>query len=365
MDIKELKNKKGIYKLSINNHIYIGSSNNLGQRLKKHIMTLSYGYHDNQYLQRCFNKYGSSALKWEIVEIVDIETTREDLLKLEKHYIEIYNADLNLKKDPTTEYNCITTSIKVYQFNLFGDLLKEWPSMSEAARFYNISPSNIRTCATNRKRQRTSSGFLWGFNPVYDGDLYILYVYDLNGNLLSRHSSTVEIYETYFSEQPRKDTLSVIKTKINKSPYKFIYINTNKDFKPDPNYKPRYRDKTDIEKRLEENPIVYVYNKDGELLYSKRYNDFDNKSYIRIALHKTGSHKLYYSLENNIGEKFYKNYNAVNITAINIETQEKQSFTSAVECSWHLFSNRNDSKNILKHIKRNTPFKGYIFKRDC
>ena len=56
--------------------------------------------------------------------------------------------------------------------------------------------------------------------------------------------------------------MSVIKTKINKSPYKFIYINTNKDFKPDLNYKPRYRDKTDIEKRLEENPIIYVYNKD-------------------------------------------------------------------------------------------------------
>lgn len=60
---KKLKNVKGIYKLTIANHIYIGSSVNLYKRLLSHFNSLKSNNHDNEYLQRCVNKYGIENLK--------------------------------------------------------------------------------------------------------------------------------------------------------------------------------------------------------------------------------------------------------------------------------------------------------------
>lgn len=53
----------GIYKLTIKSHIYVGSSVDLRKRLNCHIRQLERGIHDNEYLQRCVNKYGLVNLK--------------------------------------------------------------------------------------------------------------------------------------------------------------------------------------------------------------------------------------------------------------------------------------------------------------
>ena len=57
IDVK-LKNKIGIYKLMIANHIYVGSSINLYKRLLVHSNELHKCEHHNTHLQRCVNKYG-------------------------------------------------------------------------------------------------------------------------------------------------------------------------------------------------------------------------------------------------------------------------------------------------------------------
>ena len=49
---KELSLKSGIYKLMINNHVYIGSSSNLYYRLKEHLSKLRKCIHKNPYLDR-------------------------------------------------------------------------------------------------------------------------------------------------------------------------------------------------------------------------------------------------------------------------------------------------------------------------
>ena len=50
---------------------------------------------------------------------------------------------------------------KVYQYNKDGTFIKEWDSISDAARFYNTYRSNI-VCNCKGKT-RHSAGFLWSY----------------------------------------------------------------------------------------------------------------------------------------------------------------------------------------------------------
>lgn len=80
--------------------------------------------HENEYLQRAFNKYGINEVSFELLEECKTATLLE-LRTREKYYMDLLHPDLNLKPDPVSEQNCVTTSRKVYQFNLFGELIKE------------------------------------------------------------------------------------------------------------------------------------------------------------------------------------------------------------------------------------------------
>jgi hypothetical protein len=92
-----------------------------------------------------------------------------------------------------------------------------------------------------------------------------------------------------------------LRKRINSNiPYKNIYISTTKTFKPDSNYKPHYREKTDLEIILEQNPIIYVFNKQGSLLYSKNFKEFKSPTYVKHALQSNKNCKYKYSLTNSI-----------------------------------------------------------------
>lgn len=49
----------------------------------------------------------------------------------------------------------------ILQYNLEGNFIKEWSSVSEAAKFYNISSSNIVTNCNGR--YKTAGGFVWKY----------------------------------------------------------------------------------------------------------------------------------------------------------------------------------------------------------
>ena len=136
---------------------------------------------------------------------------------------------------------------------------------------------------------------------IYSGSIEILYVFDLNGNYLNKFSNTVDIYLTYFPNLKRKSVLSQIRKKINsKIPYKNIYISTDQKFKPDLNYKPRYHDETELEKTLKTNPIIYVFSKNGNLIYSKNFKDFRSPNYVKKALQSKLRYRYVYSLTDNV-----------------------------------------------------------------
>lgn len=95
-----LLNKQGIYKISNNETgiCYIGSSTDIGSRLRKHFSELRFNRHPNKRLQTDFNTYGVEILSWSI-----IEETNENLIAKERQY-QIDTGIDNLYNDKISNY---------------------------------------------------------------------------------------------------------------------------------------------------------------------------------------------------------------------------------------------------------------------
>lgn len=80
----------GIYiiKNTSNNKIYVGQSINTEARQQEHMRKLRNNNHSNDYLQKSFNKYGEEVFDFIVID----RCPKEDLDKLESHYIEKYNS---------------------------------------------------------------------------------------------------------------------------------------------------------------------------------------------------------------------------------------------------------------------------------
>lgn len=78
----------GVYKITINSIVYIGSSSNLKRRLSDHLKFLNKNKHQNKHLQSSFNKYSIEKLIISILEFCKVENLKER----EDFYINEYNA---------------------------------------------------------------------------------------------------------------------------------------------------------------------------------------------------------------------------------------------------------------------------------
>jgi group I intron endonuclease len=89
-----MKTNCGIYKITINNKIYVGSSVNLKSRRWKHLSLLRNGNHHNKHLQSAYNKYQD--FNWNIVEYVNKIEDRIELknvlMEREQYWMDEYNV---------------------------------------------------------------------------------------------------------------------------------------------------------------------------------------------------------------------------------------------------------------------------------
>ena len=117
-----------------------------------------------------------------------------------KHYgtaIERMKKTLTNRKD---------MSKKVYQYDLEGNLIKEWDSTREAGR-NNFNASAISACCLGKVK--THKGYIWSYKPIDNFDIYLsdkkifkkVYQYDLNGNLIKEWLNVKEASknEYYYS----------------------------------------------------------------------------------------------------------------------------------------------------------------------
>ena len=88
--------ESGIYKIrnSITSDCYIGSATNLRQRWIAHRSALGLNRHNNQHLQNAWNKYGSDAFEFIVIELCE----KSQLLEKEQHYIDSETPAYNISK---------------------------------------------------------------------------------------------------------------------------------------------------------------------------------------------------------------------------------------------------------------------------
>lgn len=79
----------GIYRITniINNKVYIGQSINIEDRFAHHRSSLSHNRHENEHLQRSWNKYGAQHFMFEVLE----ECSEEELDSKERYYINLFD----------------------------------------------------------------------------------------------------------------------------------------------------------------------------------------------------------------------------------------------------------------------------------
>lgn len=164
---KDLNQKCGIYKITCNEHSYIGSSINIYYRLKRHISDLLRNKHANKYMQNAFNKYGKDSFNFEVIE----ECSRVVLIKTEAHYIQSMTPDLNFIQNPVAVVHSnetllkISTTLKeayaskriknpisrtVHQYNITGFYLKSYESCAEAEKQLNLPKGKVSKVASGK-----------------------------------------------------------------------------------------------------------------------------------------------------------------------------------------------------------------------
>lgn len=240
-----------IYKITnkLNNKSYIGqTTNTIANRWRDHKKNFN-SLQDDMVIHKAMHKYGETAFVLEQIE----ECNNEDLSNREQYWIAYYNTYENgynstiggegapiVDRKQVLQYweegssvaeictkvgadrhticaildanNIDSLSIKtrslgtkIEQYSLNGEFIREYDSISEAARdVANACPSNINGCCA--KRHTSAYNYLWKYKddptPIDEfvarqkatgkGKQKLVEQYDLDGNLLNVFSSCRE-----------------------------------------------------------------------------------------------------------------------------------------------------------------------------
>jgi len=139
---------KGIYKITniLNGKYYVGSSKDVQGRLKSHKSMLKTNKHRNSKLQNAYNKYGADSFTFSMVEKVDKELKKLELLAVEQIYLdiavkeEVYNLNFTANSGGAE-----VLKIPCYLLDLDGNILSGFDSISECYKNYlNMSNCSSR-----------------------------------------------------------------------------------------------------------------------------------------------------------------------------------------------------------------------------
>lgn len=203
-------------KNNINNKIYIGKTvNDYQTRWEQHIHASFYQFNTKDYnflLHKAIRKYGKANF---IVELIEDNLSENDSISREQYWINFYKSSIlfedgkgynmtyggegsvtidrekvfelwnnglgsieiskQLKHDKTAIKTILllypgydkeidfvrNNGVRVYQYNSNGELIKEYPSITYAARIFNVDPSIINKCCN--KEKQSCRGFFWSY----------------------------------------------------------------------------------------------------------------------------------------------------------------------------------------------------------
>ena len=212
--------QSGIYCIlnNVNNKRYIGQSQDINLRWKKHKDALNTGKQENKYLQNAWNKYGECSFDFFIIE----ECSVEDLNKREIYWINYYdsmNNGYNLCEGGAgiRGYKHTAEEIQkmiqiqqpkaVLQLDKDLNVIQKFPSASMAAKSGFPSKRGIKAVCERKNKQKSLYGYIWVYEDEYynntiDWDYYInnkrsfpkpINQYNYLGELVRKWTSLYEI----------------------------------------------------------------------------------------------------------------------------------------------------------------------------
>lgn len=193
----------GIYyiKCLISKKVYIGSSDNIDRRLKRHIWNLNMHNHPNYHLQSAVSKYGMQNFRMGVIQICE----EEELSKLEQFYID-HNRLL---------YNIVKIDIKRPSLDLetrqkLSRMITEMYKNGEIPRFNRGSiKKGTKPWNTGKKYDSTdhlkvpklNKGSRKNFIKTMEEKASKVRVYDLQGNILGVWRSAKILKEDSLKEE--------------------------------------------------------------------------------------------------------------------------------------------------------------------
>lgn len=131
----------GIYQIRnlINNKIYLGSAYNLYNRYRIHKSTLINNKHDNEHLQRSFNRYGRDNFVFELLEIVGNLTNIYDIeVKYLNKYFDYGKNCYNMNEETNPNKSLIKwnkSRMKTFELVSPNNEIHKFKGYSTAAKF--------------------------------------------------------------------------------------------------------------------------------------------------------------------------------------------------------------------------------------
>lgn len=209
LDWNYYKNKAGIYSITnlSNKKTYIGQSLNIYGRYYGHSGRLAVGKDHCTYLQNAYNKYGKDNFIFSpilVCEKEELERYEMSLIKLYKTQDRQFGYNITpggktlsgkdhpmfgkklsqehkdkISKAATGDKNCWygkrppcisaaieSNSIPVIQLDKQGNFIKEFSSITEAAKEVGIGKSNIAHVCKGDKYRHTAKGYKWEYKTI-------------------------------------------------------------------------------------------------------------------------------------------------------------------------------------------------------
>jgi len=132
----------GIYAIvnTVNGRRYVGRASNIRTRCNSHRYYLRAGKHDNQHLQRAWNKYGEESFRFVVLEYI----LPEFLLDIEQKYLDKNKKGYNIVR-------CAEASMRGFKHRA-----ESRKKMSEALMGRVVSPeTRAKISAANKGKKRT------------------------------------------------------------------------------------------------------------------------------------------------------------------------------------------------------------------
>lgn len=179
----------------INGKVYIGIT---GESILNQRWDNGNGYKDNKLFFSDIQEYGWIEGFYHIV--IEDNLTKQEAEDLEKKLIKKYNSQ---NKD--YGYNlaiggvcCSTNAVKVCQYDLNGNFIKEYSSIAEATRINKgVYDSSIRACC--RGKRSSAGGYIWKFTneetKIKKGKINKdkeIFQYSLDGKFIRSYKNAVE-----------------------------------------------------------------------------------------------------------------------------------------------------------------------------